>query len=338
MSQIRVLHVVPSLNIGGVEVGLLRSQSELQKSVAFRVFSVKGPGRLSLPSLTRLDILKLLLRRSERPHVVVTSLWLGHLVGVVLAFCCGARWVPFFHAARSEGWWRDSILRSAAHLSRFAFFDSAATCQYYKTHSSARSQIVPYRFAPPAQAVTEGRPFTCIFAGRLSREKRPDLLITYLSDLHRLMPAVRPLVLVSGEDKLLREFEALLHGAGVMAEVRFNVSPMAVVELMSQSALYLSFSDYEGFGMATIDAMSCGCVPIVRPVGEIASYVRDDCGILVADTSPAGMNAVAKQCFDLLKDAAKLRTFSERARLSVFRYRLYTESYLEGVRRAIVQL
>lgn len=339
MSQIQVLHVVPSLNIGGVEVGLLRSQSELKKSVVFQVFSVKGAGRLNLPSLTWFDVLKLIFRKNGRPQVVVTSLWLGHIIGSLLAASYGARWIPFFHAARSEGLWRDAILRSAARLSRFAFFDSDATHQYYETHGNTNSQIVPYRFASIRQdpEVEGGRPVTCIFVGRLSPEKRPDLLVDYLSHLKRLMPDIRPLVVVSGEEKVQGDFRLLLQSKGVVADVRANVSPLTVVELLGQSALYLSFSDYEGFGMATVDAMSCGCVPVVRPVGEIASYVDEGCGILVNDISPAGMYSAAERSLTLLKDAEMLRTFSERARFSVSRYRLYTESYLEGVRRALVR-
>lgn len=337
MSRIQVLHVVPSLNIGGVEVGLLRSHSELQKSITFQVFSVKGPGRLKLPSLSWVEAMKLIIRKQERPQVVVTSLWLGHTVGFLLAAIYGVRWIPFFHSARSEGVWRDAILRGAASLSQFAFFDSVATLQYFGTHDSSRSQIIPYRFVSPNRDTEfdDGRYFTCIFVGRLSPEKRPDLLIEYLVHLQRLLPDFRALVLAAGEKDVQDDFSALLQSKGVVADVRANVPPLTVVDLLCQSALYLSFSDYEGFGMATVDAMSCGCIPVVRPVGEIASYVDEGCGILVNDTSPEGISAVVEQSVALLKDADSLRTFSKRSRLNVSRYSLYTESYLEGVQRAL---
>lgn len=340
MSQIKkVLHVVPSLNMGGVEVGLLRSQSELEKYLAFQVFSVKGPGRLNVLSLTWSEVLNLIFLKKERPQVVVTSLWLGHIVGFFLASTYGARWIPFFHVARSEGVWRDAILHSAARLSRFAFFDSPATHQYYKTHDNTHSQVIPYRFAAPSHNgnLESDRSYTCIFVGRLSSQKRPDLLVEYLSHLQRLMPAIRPLVVASGDAEAQKDFGALLQSKNVEAEVRSNVPPLEVVDLLCQSVLYLSFSDYEGFGMATVDAMSCGCVPIVRPVGEIASYVDENCGVLVTDTSEVGMKLAAERSLALLKDTDRLRSFSERSRVSVTRYSLYSESYAEGVRRALAQ-
>jgi glycosyltransferase involved in cell wall biosynthesis len=337
MTRTHVLHVVPALNIGGVEVGLMRSQAELKKTVSFQVFSVKGAGSLNLLSLSWGDVLKLITKRHGRPDVVVTSLWLGHLVGFFLAVCYGARWIPFFHAARSEGILRDAILRSAARFSRFAFFDSSATHRYYKRLDESNSQIVPYRFASYCQDKKQGsdQTYTCIWVGRLSPEKRPDLLVEYLWQLKRLMPNARPLVVASGEPRVQDEFSKLLKNRGLEVDIRSNVLPLEVVGLLNQSALYLSFSDYEGFGMATVDAMSCGCVPVVRPVGEIAAYVDESCGIMITDPSPLGLSVTAELSLALLKNTDQWQIFSQRARQSVTRYRLYTESYLEGVQRAI---
>ena len=151
------------------------------------------------------------------------------------------------------------------------------------------------------------------------------------------MPDIQPLVVLSGVPKALEEFGTLLEANEVTAVVRANVPPLEVVDLLGQSVLYLSFSDYEGFGMATVDAMSCGCIPVVRPVGEMASYVDENCGVLVTDVTVEGIKAAAERSVALLKDTDMLRVFSERARDSVSRYRLYSESYVEGVRRALGQ-
>ena len=337
MSKIYVLHVIPSLDQGGVEVGLLRSQSELQEDINFHVFSVKGAGRIMLPHLSWAYALKLIIWRRCRPNIVVTSLWLGHLVGFFLAVCYGARWIPFFHSARSHGHWRDAILHSSARLSRFAFFDSLATYRHYKRVDESSSQIIPYRFALSRQDAEQEKEciYTCIWVGRFSREKRPDLLVEYLWQLKRLMPDARPLVVASCEPKAQDEFSKLLKNRGLEVDIRFNVSPIEVVELLKQAALYLSFSDYEGFGMATVDAMSCGCIPVVRPVGELATYVDESCGILITDPSTIGLSAAAELSLAVLNNTEQRLIFSERARQSVSRYPFYTKSYLEGVQRAL---
>jgi glycosyltransferase involved in cell wall biosynthesis len=335
--SLKVLHIVPALNIGGVEVGIYRSHAGLKRQMDYQVFSVKGGGALPVPRLRWQDIVDCVLRRRDTPDVVVSSLWLGHLVGAPLALALRAKWIPFFHVARTEGLLRDTVLRGAARLSRFAFFDCDATRRYYGTHAQSRAQIIPYRFQASASSRQPGvrRRYDCVFVGRLSPQKRPDLLLSYLKHLQQLDAGIRPLILASTDEKRLEQFQVHLQSIGVVADVRANVDPLEVISLLDQSSLYLSFSDYEGFSMATLDAMSCGCVPVVRPVGEIASYVDGHCGVLVTDTSSDGLKAVAKESLRLLKDTEALPAFSERARQSVARYRLYTEAYVDGVQRAL---
>jgi glycosyltransferase involved in cell wall biosynthesis len=338
MNKVRVLHVAPSLNIGGVEVGLLRSFRDLQQYMDFRVWSVKGAGLLNVPSLTFAQALKLLFSRATRPQVIVTSLWLGHLVGGMFALICRARWVPFFHAARAEGFWRDMVLRTAARSSRFSFFDSRATFRYHGDSRMERSQIVPYRFQIPASLSMGGseRRYDCIYVGRIASPKRPDLLVEYLVQLQSLRVGLRSLIVISCNERDLATFKTLLRTRGVNAELQVNVDPMQALVLLGQSSLYLSFSDSEGFGMATVDAMSNGCVPVVRPVGEIASYVDENCGIVIDDISIAGIKSAAKKSIALLDNDELFRIYADRAFLRISsRYGLYIESYAEGVRRAL---
>jgi glycosyltransferase involved in cell wall biosynthesis len=333
MNRTKLLHVLPALTIGGVEVGIYRSCQELIQTMDYQVFSVKNRGSLPVPRLSWFDLLNCALRPKNTPDVVVSSLWLGHLVGLPLALVFGAKWIPFFHAARSEGFLRDFILRSAAHLSKYAFFDSEATRAYYGTHSRSSSQVIPYRFrSTPSSGPPQGkRHYDCVFVGRLSSEKRTDLLITYLTHLKSLDTGIRSLVILSTSDEGFDEFKRQLASNSVVAEVRANVDPMEVVSLLGMSSLYLGFSDYEGFSMATVDAMTCGCVPVVRPVGEISSYVDDRCGIAVKDTSSDGLKLTAIRSLALLRDADTWQAYSEQASQRVTRYGLYTEAFIEGV-------
>ncbi len=337
MSVTKVLHIVPSLNIGGVEVGLLRSYDDLNKILTFQVFSIKGAGKLSIDRVSWCQLLMLLFRKDKRPDVVITSLWLGHIVGLLFAVALGSRWVPFFHSARSEGFWRDMILRNMARISRISFFDSPATQEYYRPFTFGQSHIIPFHFKLPIQETKTGatRLKSCIFVGRLSPEKRPDLLIEYLHSLQKILPDSRAIIIASGVEKEQAKFRELANRSGIIVDIRCNVSPLAVTEFLEQSALYLSFSDYEGFGMATIEAISCGCVPVVRPVGEIAAYVDNDCGVLVKNISSEGIHMAAEQSVALLTDLNRFNDFSARARARISHYKFYVDCYVEGVKIAI---
>lgn len=333
MNRTKLLHVLPALTLGGVEVGIYRSRQDLTQTMDYQVFSVKNRSSVPVPRLSWFDVLSCVLLRKNTPDVVVSSLWLGHLVGLPLALVFGAKWIPFFHAARSEGFLRDLILRSAAHLSKYAFFDSEATRVYYGTHTKMSSKIIPYRFRSVLLAGhSQGnRYYDCVFVGRLSSEKRTDLLVAYLSYLQNLDSGIRPLIILSTVDEGLKDFKLQLESNSVIAEVMVNLDPMEVISLLWMSSLYLSFSDYEGFSMATVDAMTCGCVPVVRPVGEISAYVDDGCGIVIKDISTDGLKSTAMRSLVLLRDTETLHGYSARASQSVTRYGLYTDAFVEGV-------
>jgi glycosyltransferase involved in cell wall biosynthesis len=81
--------------------------------------------------------------------------------------------------------------------------------------------------------------------------------------------------------------EALARDLGVSGSVEFPgvVSREKKIELMQRCRLYLSPSRYEGFGLAILEAMSCGAAVISSPVGSVPEVVGD-AGLLVDGTSP----------------------------------------------------
>jgi glycosyltransferase involved in cell wall biosynthesis len=333
---LKVLHVVPSLNIGGVEVAISRSFDQLNLSISYEVLSIKGPGALAMPAVSWKDILFRCLYARDLPDVVVSSLWLGHLIGCVLSIVTRAKWVPFFHSARSAGFLRDSVLSSAARMAKMVFFDSDSTRYYYEKLPSEKFKVIPYRF-PIQHAIKptkQERSYDCIFVGRLTPEKRIDLLIDYLEQMQSLRSGFRAVVVLATDINKLDLFKLNLKARKVTANVKFNLDQTEVISLMLNSSLYLSFSDTEGFSMACVDAMSCGCVPVVKPVGEIGLYVNEDCGVIVSGSSSSSIKNAAIRSVELLQNPITLQKYSYRSSQSVTKYDLYNDAFLEGLRIA----
>jgi glycosyltransferase involved in cell wall biosynthesis len=69
------------------------------------------------------------------------------------------------------------------------------------------------------------------------------------------------------------------------------------IRLMQRCKLYLSPSRYEGFGLAILEAMSCGAPIISSRVGALPEVVGD-AGMLLDDTTPQTIAEAANTLLD----------------------------------------
>lgn len=102
--------------------------------------------------------------------------------------------------------------------------------------------------------------------GRFSSNKRLDHLIRTMVPLVRKDPAWR-LDIVGVESDLNRaDLERLVSDTGLQDKIGLHVglSNEEVAALLGQASIFASASEYEGFGLVAIEAMSAGLVPILH--------------------------------------------------------------------------
>jgi len=75
------------------------------------------------------------------------------------------------------------------------------------------------------------------------------------------------------------------------------VSRDAKIELMQRCKVYLQPSRYEGFGLAILEAMSCGAAVVTSPAGAVPEVVGNT-AILVDGTSPEEIAAAVKNLLE----------------------------------------
>lgn len=147
--------------------------------------------------------------------------------------------------------------------------------------------------------------------GNSIRKCVPEILRAIPLILHR-HPNLR-FVIAGEQGSDYPGLEALVRELGITGNVEFPgvILKQRKIELMQRCKLYLSPSRYEGFGLAILEAMSCGAPVISSPVGSVPEVVGD-AGLLVDGTSP---NAIAEAVDCYMKDAALLDKMGRRARL-----------------------
>ena len=213
--------------------------------------------------------------------------------------------------------------------------DSAATATYFG-FPAADTIICPFLFNRPMPEPQPGkRPYTMIVCGRLAPEKRPDLILSFLEMMQKRWPAARALLLLSGDEAALTLFDAQATNSLLHANILHNVPSEDVAGHMQSADFYLNLSDYEGFSMTTVEALRSGCVPVVRPVGEIPSYLPRQAGIFIDRPDAAGFEAAIEACRRLSGDAVHRAAMVSAGCARLDGYEDYVSAFGRAVDRAM---
>uniref|UniRef100_UPI00384A774A glycosyltransferase family 4 protein n=1 Tax=Streptomyces albicerus TaxID=2569859 RepID=UPI00384A774A len=154
-------------------------------------------------------------------------------------------------------------------------------------------------------------------AGRLVRGKRFDLLIEAFSAVASKEPDWQLRIYGGGPER--EHLQHLIDGLGLAGHARL-MGPRTPIEAeFAKSAMVVSASDAESFGMTLVEAMRCG-VPVIStdcPLGPAEIITEGVDGRLV----PVGdARSLAEAMLDLITDEPLRRAMGEAARRGSRRY------------------
>lgn len=266
-----------------------------------------------------------------------SALWLAHRCKVPAVISVHATFAP---AEVSQ--WHEDLYAAAFRAVRGIYAVSESALQRF-THiyrrfivPGTRLAVIPncvdtQRFIPSLLRRARSRellgvPPSALVLGsvaRLSREKRPQLLLSAFIALRHRFPELF-LVLV-GTGPLEPSLRQQVKDAGLDPFVIFTGHHSAVEELLPAMDIHVLLSRSEGFGIATIEAMACGVPAVGADVAGIADILRgSEGGVLVdADDDAAVVDLLAA----LLHDPQRRARMGECARAEV--HRSYTPAVLE---------
>lgn len=178
----------------------------------------------------------------------------------------------FFHTEQSVGFkkvWLNSMTRLSSR-----FYDGIACCsnndlEMFRKLAPSRARLIENgvdlskfhdasAFAPVKRLVT---------IGRFSANKRLDRTLDALQSLVRGDPTWQLDIIGSPSDLSATDLEELTAARGLTGHVHLHLglSDAAVRDVLSRSSIFVSASEYEGFGIAMIEALSAGLMPVVQP-------------------------------------------------------------------------
>lgn len=247
----------------------------------------------------------------------------------------------FFHtpkyAAIKKIWFR-TLTRLSARAYRSLLCCSRSDLALFSQIAAGRMLLVENgvdtdKFAGLSSPVPRRRIITI---GRFSVNKRLDRLFDAMSGLSEdwhLDVVGSPSDLA--EEDLRREIAR--RGLGDRVVLHVGVDNDEVRRLMSEASLFASASEYEGFGLVAVEAMSAGLVPVLHSNEAYKVLAGQHPGLFLADFArPDESAAQIERAFELLSSDPTRRD-DMIAAASVHAWDSVADRYIDVYRRALGQ-
>jgi alpha-1,3-mannosyltransferase len=130
-------------------------------------------------------------------------------------------------------------------------------------------------------------PATLLYVGRISRNKRIDRLIEITSILQKSIPDVKLKIVGEDWEGLQKELEALAEKRGIGKNVEFlgKSGRGELIKYLSKASLFVSASEYEGFGISAVEAMAAGCTVVLNDIPAFNEFVNHGANGYLSDFS-----------------------------------------------------
>jgi N-acetyl-alpha-D-glucosaminyl L-malate synthase BshA len=145
--------------------------------------------------------------------------------------------------------------------------------------------------------------------GNFRAVKRAPLVVDAFAQVLDTQPAT--LVMV-GDGPERATCEARAHALGVKDRVRFLGAQADIEHLLPAADVFLLPSEYESFGLAALEAMACGVVPIATRAGGLPEVIRDGVDGLLVDEAEIGN--MGRRAAELLADGPRLEALGTAGR------------------------
>ena len=116
-----------------------------------------------------------------------------------------------------------------------------------------------------------------ICVGVLAPHKRVDLILETYAYVQQIKPTTK-LIIIGPDRGLLNSLQTLCRTLKIENNVQFTaeIPDKILYEHLSKASLWLSASEYEGFGIALLEAMASGCYPIVQPIDSFKQILGNE--------------------------------------------------------------
>jgi glycosyltransferase involved in cell wall biosynthesis len=149
---------------------------------------------------------------------------------------------------------------------------------------------LPLDFPPKKVIVMNKRFIDILFVGRIDDQKNLALFLKIISLAKLKIPNIYANIVGDGDhkDKIVKLIKKLhLQKNVIIIKPTLNTIPY-----YSNSKIFLLTSNYEGFPLTLMEAVSSGCLPVLRNIAEISQFFTKDKSKIIFDTETEAVNLI----------------------------------------------
>ena len=282
MKRNKIIHLIPSNSIGGVESAAKTSINIKSDKYIFKLkflskqkYNSKFIQRIfSLIDITFSTIEVI----NYKPDFLLVSLWKSCLSAIFIKLANPkTKIILFLHCTKSANFIDYCFNKFLARFSYQIWGDSMSTLKERSLELGINPKkkkrvisFISYKFDPSKSKVFKP---IFIFWGRYSSEKRIELAIELFNEISKNLDDAR-FLLIGLDNGKLKSLKELSNRLKLNKKIKFfkSKSIREIIKYANKSSFFLQLSDHEGLGMSVVESMQLGLIPIVTNIGEIKNY------------------------------------------------------------------
>ncbi|HWS48761.1 MAG TPA: glycosyltransferase [Candidatus Methanoperedens sp.] len=146
---------------------------------------------------------------------------------------------------------------------------------------------------PPQKIIPQNkRLIDILFVGRIDAQKNLPLFLQIIKLVTKNVPKLKVKIVGDGDDR--KKIIKLINKLSLQKNVEIIKPTLDTSKYYSNSKIFLLSSDYEGFPLTLMEAISSGCIPVLRNIPEISQFFTKDKSKIIYDTDIQAANIIQK--------------------------------------------
>lgn len=146
---------------------------------------------------------------------------------------------------------------------------------------------------PPKNIDKSKRDIDILFIGRIEAQKNLKKFVHIVKKLSFNFPKINSVIVGNGsESKIIK---SLIKKLGLQKNIKIYPTTSNPQKFYLRSKMFLLTSDYEGFPLTLLEAVSCGCYPIINNIPEIRKFFNYQPNKFIFKNTTQAVENITKQ-------------------------------------------